>query len=196
MMKILTDVDGVLLNWEDSFHAWMAANGFIVDNKDSYEIFECYKGVGEAEMHALIKTFNASAAMGFLPPVDDAPYWVDKMFLKHDVRFHAITSMGSDHYAQKLRRMNLDNVFGDPSVFDEVTILPCGADKTEVLSQYKGSGLIWLEDNIKNAVIGANLGLKVYLFNRSYNQETEHDPWFTRVDDWEQLYKNIFQADK
>jgi hypothetical protein len=192
-MKILADVDGVLLNWEDSFHAWMAAKGFAVDNKESYEIFECYKGVSEAEMHGLIQTFNASATMGFLPPIKDAVPWVDKMYFKHGVTFHCITSMGSDPHAQSLRRMNLNRHFVN---VDDLTILPCGADKTDVLKKYEGSGLIWLEDNIKNAVLGANLGLKVYLFNRSYNQETDYDPWFTRVDNWKQLYENIFPTDK
>lgn len=193
LMKILADVDGVLLNWEDSFHAWMAGKGYAVDNKDSHEIYECYKGVSMHDMHEMIQTFNASAAMGFLPPIEGAPHWTDKMFFKHGVIFHCITSMGSDPHAQKLRKMNLAKHFRN---IERVTILPCGADKTEELKQYEGAGMIWLEDSIKNAVMGAELGLKVYLFNRSYNQETEHDHWFTRVDNWKQLYENIFPSDK
>lgn len=192
-MKILADVDGVLLNWEDPFHAWMAAKGYAPDHKNSYEIWECYSDLSADQMHELIETFNASAAMGFLPPIDGATKWVDRMFWKHNVTFHCITSMGSDPYAQKLRRMNLNSLFLN---IDELTILPCGADKTHILEQYKDSGMIWLEDNLKNAVVGGKLGLKVYLFNRSYNQETEYDMWFTRVDNWQQLYENIFSPDK
>lgn len=188
-MKILADVDGVLLNWEDPFHAWMAEKGWAVENKESYEIFECYSGLSPDEMHLMIEEFNASAAMGFLPPIDAAPFWANKMYYEHDVRFHCITSMGTDRYAQQLRRMNLNDFFHS---VDELTILPCGSDKTHILEQYKDSGLVWLEDNIKNAVVGAKLGLKVYLFNRSYNKNTEFDQYFTRVNDWEELYKHLF----
>lgn len=188
-MKILADVDGVLLNWEDPFHSWMAENGYELGHKDSYEIWECYSGLDPDEMHLMIEEFNASATMGFLPPIDDSVYWVDKMFNKYGVHFHCITSMGTDPYAQKLRKMNLDTYFCNIS---QLTILPCGSDKTHVLEQYKDSGLVWLEDNIKNAVVGSKLGLNVYLFNRSYNTNTEFDQHFTRVNNWEELYKHLF----
>lgn len=198
-MIILTDVDGVLLNWEDAFHAWMNEQGYVPDHKNAYEIWDCYKAsypeLSASKLHNMICTFNSSATMGFLSPTEGAVYWIDKMHLLHNVKFHAITSMGSDRFAHKLRRMNLENIFGD-DILNELTILPCGAKKFRALSQYKDSGLIWLEDNIENAVCGSKLGLKTFLFNRSYNQNTEFDSYFTRVDNWKQLYEILFPSDK
>lgn len=191
-MKILTDVDGVLLNWEDAFHAFMRDHGYVPEHKWSYELSKCYPNLDPSDVAALIERFNASAAMGFLPPLQDAVYWVKQMHEHHGVVLHCITSMGNDPHAQKLRRMNLNRIFGH-NVIDEVTILNCGEDKKNVLSQYKGTNLVWLEDNIHNAVTGAKIGLKTYLFNRTYNKYQEDDKYFTRVNSWKELYENLFE---
>lgn len=190
-MNILTDVDGVLLNWEDTFHKWMAARGHEVKHKNSYKIEDGYDGISADEMHSLIETFNASAAMGFLPAIAGAANWVEKMYFDQGVRFTCITSMGTDRNAQQLRVWNLNRIFGS-DVFNEVIILPCGADKANALEHYRDSGAVWLEDHIHNAVTGSKLGLNTFLFNRSYNQDTTKDAWYTRVNDWADLYKHLF----
>jgi FMN phosphatase YigB (HAD superfamily) len=191
-MKILTDVDGVLLNWEDSFLEWMNAQGYTPTHNQTYNIWRRFPDLDEDHVGDLIRTFNSSATMGFLPPLRDAVYWVRKMHEHHGVVFHCITSMGTDYHAQTLRRMNLERIFGS-SVIGEVTILPCGADKHKALLPFKKSNLIWLEDNLQNAVTGAKLGLRTYLFNQTYNDETKFDQHFTRVNSWKELYNDIFQ---
>ena len=190
-MKILTDVDGVLLNWEDSFHAWMYEHGYEPDHKQAYDIWQCYPQIKARKVMRLVEAFNASATMGFLAPLQDSVYWVRKMHEHHGVVFHCITSMGNDPYARILRRMNLERIFG-ANVIQDVTILGCGEDKTNVLKQYRGTKMIWLEDNIHNAVIGAKEGLRTFLFNRTYNQYKEDDKHFTRVNNWKDLYSKLF----
>lgn len=188
-MTILTDVDGVLLSWNDRFHRWMRSKGFVPKHDESYSLAECYR-MREEKIGEFVDTFNSSAEMGFLQPMGDSRYWVKHLHNKYGVNFHAITSMGTDYFARRLRRRNLQEIFGK-TVFERITILPCCADKTEALMPYKDTKMFWLEDNIHNAIVGANLGLRSYLFNRSYNQNECVDEPFIRVNSWEQFMKNF-----
>lgn len=193
-MTVLTDVDGVLLNWNFAFHRWMKKQGYTPVRDDSYELDVCY-GLGVIETIKLCECFNASAEMGFLEPLHDARYWVRRLCHRHNVKFHAITSMGLDHYGGKLREMNLRFVFGKVA-FEKIVILGCGADKTEALSEYSGSGLFWLEDNIHNAQVGASLGLRSLLFDREYNQKRLKNELFTRIKNWKEFSSILIQSDK
>lgn len=190
-MEILTDVDGVLLNWDEAFHAWMASQGYHKNEMPSYRLDNCYPVLSSDFVHDKIRTFNSSAQMGFLEPYADALYWVRLFYYNYGITFHCITSMGKDYYAGKLRERNLKDLFG-PAI-SKVTILDCGAHKGETLEPYKNSNYIWLEDHIGNANLGAALGLRTFLFNHDYNliNPTSKPENFIRVDDWEQLVHHI-----
>jgi hypothetical protein len=191
-MIILTDVDGVLLNWEEPFHAWMAAQGFQQNSEASYQLDRCYPDLEPKFVFDKIRTFNSSAHMGFLNPIGDARQWVRRINHMFGATFHCITSMGNDHCASKLRTMNLQAIFGK-KVISQVTFLDCGADKTSVLRLYENSNLMWLEDHIGNANTGASLGLDTFLFNRPYNlvNPTSKPERFTRVDNWKQIATHL-----
>ena len=65
---ILTDVDGVLLNWEYAFKCWMEQHGYKLNNTASdYDISDRY-GIPYSKGKELVRFFNESAAIGFLPP--------------------------------------------------------------------------------------------------------------------------------
>lgn len=187
-MVILTDVDGVLLNWEVPFHKWMASQGFYGNGEASYQLDKCYPDLESEFVFEKIRTFNASAQMGFLEPLADARYWVRKLYRTKGITLHCITSMGDDYHARKLRVMNLENVFGK-NIISRVTILGCGSSKRETLSEFEGTGMLWLEDHIGNANIGSDLGLNTFLFERPYNliNPTGKPENFTRVKNWKQL---------
>ena len=186
-MEILTDVDGVLLNWEDAFHSWMAEQGWHKNDEAAYQLDKCYPTLSGNFVHDKIRTFNSSAWMGFLEPYADALFHVRQLYYVHGITFHCITSMGKDFCAGKLRERNLKDPFG-PAI-SNVTILDCGAPKGEALAPYKDSNRIWLEDHIGNANTGAALGLRTFLFNHPYNlvNPTGKPENFTRIDNWEQL---------
>lgn len=189
-MLILTDVDGVLLNWIDSFHNWMRSQDFTLKHNDCYDLATCYDLSPELINNVLIEQFNASAEMGFLHPLGDAVAQVKKLHDDYGVVFHAITSMGSNESARRLRKMNLRRIFG-ANVFQSISILGCGEDKTDALSQFANSGLFWLEDHIDNAVVGHELGLKSILFNRSYNADRLPTEDFLRVNTWKDFVKIV-----
>ena len=122
---ILTDCDGVLLNWEYAFNTWMQANGHKLSDdpvhKYSYDMKERY-GIDSQVAQRLVKSFNESAAMGFLPPQRDAIQYVKKLHEELGYVFHVITSLSKNPYACKLRRMNLEKIFGETK--QNVTCLP------------------------------------------------------------------------
>ena len=129
---ILTDCDGVLLDWEWAFNCWMIQHGFETTEgyQFKYDMAERY-GISKPQVQKLVKTFNESAAIGFLPVLRDAMYWVKRLHEQHGYTFICITSLSLDENAGKLREMNLQKMFGK-TAFSEVICLDTGADKDEV----------------------------------------------------------------
>ena len=104
---ILVDCDGVLTNWEYAFDIFMLEYGFkkVPDANLVYDIGARY-GLDKAQGKKLIKQFNESASIGFLPPLRDAVQYVTKL-ADEGWDFICITSLSTNKYAQKLRKMNL-----------------------------------------------------------------------------------------
>ena len=87
---ILTDCDGVCLDWEEAFMVWMENRGFtpIQDYKKSYSMNIRYN-IPRASARELVKIFNESASIGFLPPLRDSQYYIKKLHEKHKFKFIA-----------------------------------------------------------------------------------------------------------
>ena len=134
---ILTDADGVLLNWEYAFCTWMEQHGYsqIEKGNQYYDIAERF-GIKKEEAKAKVKIFNESAAIGFLPALRDAMYYVKRLHEEHGYVFHCITSLSTDANAGKLREMNLRKLFGR-TAFERVVCLETGGDKDEALEETK-----------------------------------------------------------
>lgn len=191
---ILTDCDGCLTDWEWAFHVWMQEHGYKrhEDAPFKYDIGKQY-GILKEEARRQIRIFNESAAIGFLPGLRDAQYYVKRLHEEHGYRFHLITSLSKDYNAQKLRIMNVEKLFGK-TAFAHYIFLDTGEDKDGVLQDYKDSGLWWIEDKITNAEVGLALGLKPLLMEHGHNMDYEN-PDITVVKDWKQVYE-IITADK
>ena len=187
---ILTDADGVLLDWEYAFGVWMEQHGFktVEDSQFKYDIGKRY-GIEKDQAKRLIKMFNESAHMGFLPPLRDAMFYVKRLHEEHGYQFHCITSMSSDENAQALRKMNLHKLFGD-TAFTKFIILDTGADKDEVLEKYCDKGYYWIEDKITNAEAGHAVGLKSIIMEHGHNMDYDH-PEIPRVKSWKEIYERI-----
>jgi FMN phosphatase YigB (HAD superfamily) len=191
MMKskvILTDCDGVLLDWEYAFDYWMKRHGYVKVNENIYDMAVAYD-MPKAEIKRLIRIFNESASIRKLPPLRDAMKYVKKLHEEHGFIFHAITSLSNDQYAQHLRTKNLRELFGD-TAFERYVYLDTGADKDEALAEYKDSGCFWVEDKVENAVLGAKLGLNSVLMSHGHNDDFEHED-VTKVTSWKEIYEML-----
>ena len=116
---ILTDADGVLFNWKYAFDVYAEKRGYVMVDKNVYDIAECY-GIEKKEAKRLVRDFNESAAIGYLPPLRDAIHYVKKIHEELGYVFHCITSLSDDENAQRLRTMNLKKLFGE-TVFEKFT---------------------------------------------------------------------------
>ena len=196
---ILTDCDGVLVDWEAKFTSWMIRNGYCVVDETAYNVAERFaktqsayskdgykltKAVGKQ----LIKYFNESAAIETLSPLRDAIKYVRKLHEEHGYVFHVITSLSTDPDAARLRKRNLDLLFG-PTVFEKIVCLDCGADKDDALEPYRDSGCFWVEDKPENADLGVDLGLRSVMLEHSHNMS--YNGPAKLVKSWKDIYKYI-----
>ena len=184
---ILTDCDGVCLDWEVAFMHWCQHNGMVpVDDwKLKYKVSERFNVPYEGGKR-LTNQFNSSASIGFLPPLRDAQWYIKLLAEKYGYKFVAVTSLHTDPYAQNLRTQNLKKLFGEDT-FIEYHYLGCGDDKDEILEElsHKYSGAPWIEDKPVNAQCGANFGFESYLIEHGHNMTAKGD--YTVVKTWEEL---------
>lgn len=186
---ILTDCDGVLLDWEEGFSVWMEHHGheLVEGYQFMYEMNERY-GITKDQARKLIKTFNESAAIGFLPPLRDAQYYVKMLAEKHQFKFVVLTSLSLDPYAKELRIRNLNKIFGD--CFIDVICLETGADKNialfELATKYMGN--FWIEDKPENVMAGVDAGFKGILIEHGHNMDFQ-DTFVAKK--WEDIYNLV-----
>jgi len=187
---ILTDADGVCLDWEWAFNVYMQEHGFeeIEGSKLNYDMSVRY-GIPREQVVKLIRIFNESAAIGFLPAQRDAMYYIKKLHKKHGYVFHCITSLSLNPNAQRLREMNIHKMFG-PTAFERIVCLDTGAHKDDALEEYEGTGLVWLEDKVENAEAGYKYGLNPLLMVHGHNMHHYH-PGITPVKNWQEIYKYV-----
>ena len=184
---ILTDCDGVLLDWEYSFDYWMSRHGYNKVKQNVYEMAEAYD-MPKPEIKRLIRMFNESASIRKLPPLRDSIKYMKKLHEEHGFVFHAITSLSNDQYAQHLRTKNLRELFGD-TAFEKYVYLDTGADKDDELSVYKDTGCYWVEDKPENVDCGINLGLNGILMGHNFNADYSGDA--VRVNNWKEIYQLV-----
>jgi len=187
---ILVDCDGVLLNWEYAFDIWMEQHGFkkVPGAEFNYDIAKNYN-IDRDQGKKLIKIFNESAAIGFLPPLRDAMYYVKRLHEEFGFVFHCITSLSLDPNAKKLREMNLAKLFGE-TAFEKVVCLDTGADKDQALLPYKDTYCWWVEDKFENAEVGLQLGLKSILMEHGHNMHHYHED-IRKVTNWKEAFEII-----
>ena len=188
---ILTDADGVILDWEWAFSVWMQERGYTLtaDNKKSYDLYHQYKELEQKDYKKVVRTFNESAAIGFLPALRDSAHYVKRLHEEHGYEFRVITSLSLDKNAGRLREMNLRKLFGN--AIESVICLDTGADKDSALEPYRGSGMWWIEDKPANADVGHALGLKSVLVEHGHNMHHVCD--YPVAKNWKEIYDIIVE---
>jgi len=187
---ILVDIDGVCLDWEYAFDIYLQTHGFnkVPGGELKYDIGKRY-GIDHEQGRKLIKIFNESAAIGFLPPLRDAMYYVKRLHEEHGYVFHCITSLSRDVNAQELRKINLRKLFGK-TAFEKFIFLDTGADKDFALEPYRDTGYYWIEDKYENCLAGLKVGLKSILMEHGHSLDFNH-PEIPKVKNWKEIYSYI-----
>ena len=185
---ILVDCDGVLCDWEYSFTHFLNHKGYKTKDEMEYNVGNRF-GISKEEGKKLVAEFNDSAAIAFLPPLRDSVYYMKRLNMLHGYKFHCITSLSDNKYAQKLRIQNLELLFGK-ELWDDFIFLPCGGDKDEELKKYEGTGCWWIEDKPKNAEVGESFGLNPIIIAHNHNAFIGSNK-YPRFWKWKHVYKHI-----
>lgn len=188
---ILTDCDGVLVKWEEAFDAFITSKGYprIPNTETEYSMASRY-GISMKKALEYIKEYNESPAIAEIEPFADSVEYVTKL-ASDGFRFIAVTSLSDHPDAKKHRTQNLKNLFGD--VFDDVVCLEMGASKAHVLTRWVDSGYFWIEDHMRQAEAGHEVGLKTILINHPYNTHYNTDlfPKVSYETPWKEIYNII-----
>ena len=182
---ILTDVDGVLLNWSDGFDQWMAERGYDRVLSGEYELGPTY-GIDNDTAHKLAVEFNSSDAIGDLEPLRDSVKYVKKLYEEHGFRLHCITAIPDTQKTYLSRSKNLARYFGD--AIYRLNCTDSSKNKHIYLREYIDTGMPWIEDRIEMAELGERMGLTTYLIDHDYNQHLDNND-IMRVKNWKELYE-------
>lgn len=189
---ILTDVDGVLLDWNTAFAEHMARLCVyeLPDQRNRYSLCKRF-GLQREVIDKFASEYNSSKNIENLKPFKDSVEHV-KALSAMGYRFIAITNVGASEESRVYRVSNLFNVFGD--VFDDVICLDIGASKYSVLSKWENTGLFWIEDKFTNALDGHSLGLQSILVDHEYNRDfsTTRFPRVSNDTPWKEICDLIF----
>lgn len=185
---IVTDYDGVCAYWEHGFHMWMVSKGYRETKNGFYNIEDKY-GISKEEGDALADAFNESAAMRRLPPLKDAIKYIRKLHEDHGYVFHCISAIPDTRDMYEARMENIENLFGK-TAFERLTLCGHSANKQELLKEYEGTGCFWIEDLMKNALMGLKLGMRPLLMDHHYNKN-DHHSGVSRVYNWKEIYTTI-----
>tara|TARA_Y100001937_G_scaffold95985_1_gene130422 strand:- start:480 stop:1031 length:552 start_codon:yes stop_codon:yes gene_type:complete len=181
MKILLTDIDGVILDWSGHFNKYLKTYYPDLGLMNPTEFDQT------SDIAKVMHRFNTSAWLGWLQPLRDAQEILPK-FKEAGYDIICCTAMGDDPYSQALRKVNLENVF--PNMISRMDTTGFGVPKAEWLSQWKGSGAVWVEDKWVNARAGADIGLETYLMKQSYNSMHDYKG-VEKVDNWTQIYSKV-----
>ena len=165
----LTDLDGVSLDWLKGFTNYMEHElGHKAEHllPKHFTMVDIYKNLEKPYLH--VKDFQQSEYYKDIKPYEGA---VEAYQTLHEmgVEIIAVTACGEEKQAQKYRQEHIDKYFGN--FIQESYFLPLGSHKKDILNKFKNATFI--DDQTQNAQDAAELGLKSFLWNMSYNENDD-----------------------
>jgi FMN phosphatase YigB (HAD superfamily) len=188
---ILTDADGVLVNWNNGFDKFMLSRGFPrIPNTDTDYSLALRHGITVHQAHECVREFNESRHIADLEPFADSVEYVIKL-ANHGFKFIVVTSISDHPDAHEYRTLNLEHLFGD--VFEEIHCIEMGASKAHTLMQWADTEYFWIEDHMRQAEAGFEVGLKTILISHPYNSHYKTDlfPIVSYETPWEEIYDMV-----
>lgn len=188
---ILTDADGVLVDWLGGFQSFMESKGFPrIGGTDKDYSISARHGISNHQGMEFVKEFNEGRKIADLTAFADSVEYVTKLANK-GFRFIVVTALSDHPDAHEYRTTNLHNLFGD--VFDEINCITMGANKAEILTRWVDTEYFWIEDHMRQAEAGHEAGLKPILISHPYNDHYQTDlfPKVSFDKPWADIYKMV-----
>lgn len=182
MSRIVTDIDGVCLDYVEGFIEWVEEEyGWTINpqsERDTYNMSSWFhkaepiadntrgmhfKFMNTEEFIRLITEFNNYPRC--LKPIKDSQEALAALKAQGHTII-ALSSFGGSHATQEFRKAYLRVLF--PGVFDDIILLDLGACKKEALAELNAD--YFIEDHKDHAETGAGLGIFTFLIRTSYNK--------------------------
>lgn len=191
MKTIITDVDGVLLNWGDGFDYWLQHTKHIActhsHTPNTYGMGDKYD-LSDGQILELIDEFNGTPYFGELSPIRDAADIIPWLVNSDDYAVGWLSCGAptkNPMLAYNRRNANIRAVFG-VGITGELLGLRCS--KIDSLKQYDPNTSVFVEDSLSHALDGANLGFETFLMDFPYNQSSTPLPLLIhRVQSWSEI---------
>lgn len=173
---LLVDIDGVILDY----------HGAIIDAYRSHYI-ECDdpKSLDDifspTLINGMITLFNQTPKFSEIEPYRESDVYLKQLY-NDGYKIHAITACGDALLTQQLRKDNLDNVFGD--IFHEVSYVPLGSSKMEILKRYRDSNIVYIDDMIQHYIDAESIGLDALMMETDFNKDIQAK----KVKSWKEVY--------
>lgn len=188
---ILIDVDGVVLNFNNSFTKWMAEHGHESLDDTSYDFCTRFN-IDEDTIMEKCHAFCNSEHFSQLEPIAGAIYHINKLYSEHGYKFHFITSVSDDDAVVRSRINNLKRYIEHSAIHDITCLGPMARKFNYLHKMYGNSNHWWIEDSVPNYQDGLTVGLRSILVDQPYNQSANVD---NRVYNWEEIYAQIVNGE-
>lgn len=197
---ILTDVDGVLVDWLSDFEQYIKDNiDFKIDTDGviGHLNVEQRYNLTPQKADELVCGFIRSTYIQNLPAIRNSAVVIPEL---HDkgFKFLALTSISDDPEIKKNRMINLNKLYGE-KIFIDCWCLPTGKNKLNELKSIKETYgdeiVIWVEDHMENAVDGYNIGFDTFIMDHSYNRSLDH-VGIKRARNWNDIQRYLMKKYK
>lgn len=186
---ILTDIDGVVFDWNTSFVDWMEMQGYVSSGVPHHDAdIHLQFNIPYNESQVKKEEFNTSMIASTLNPYKDSVKYINQ-FYDEGWRFIGITSFSDKPIGQYYRYLNLEDYF-PTDCFGTMIFLSAGETKDEILKKFKDTNLWYIDDRIYNINVASNQGLKSLLMQHDYNMHYKRDN-VNVVESWEEIYQLI-----
>lgn len=191
---ILTDIDGVVIQWQSGLAYFAHKYGIKTDviiEMISDEKFRCPSDIFQTDVATgkqLMEKYNNSDFIRYLAAYKDALKVIND--LKKDYEFVAITALGNSIDAKLNRQFNLNSLF--PGAFQEILMCGHSESKDALLSQAKekyGSRIVCYIDDLPShceAALKVFKGTEVDVFFMPRGERTEKTGAYF-VKDWAEV---------
>lgn len=192
MNKIIVDVDGVCLNW---FGPFLVYAGMTKDEWFAYEKSNPFRA------RDLVHHFNESIYMRNLPSYSDDCIFGMRTLFEHGnyIKLLSACLPGTilDSMVIDARHDNLEKFFKHHTgvtYYRSTQFIGVGECKKHSLDKLANDGYsILIEDHLRHALSGVEVGLTTFLLDRSYNQfkGQEGEDEIIRVKNWKEILEQI-----
>lgn len=178
----VTDVDGVLFNWQQGFFNWL--NKYYdkrprSEGSDSYYLEEWFDDLSHNDVIRFVEAFNQSKHAYDLPLIPHAKEALE--FLSNEYDIFALTAFSACKDGAGWRTEHLEQEFGKS--IKGVIVLPLGSSKKDALAALRPD--VFIDDHVRYIEEANELGIDTIIMDYRHNRHIEG----RRISSWKELIK-------